>query len=103
MTNDHIPTEEILKDIADTEREIAEMEVEAAHLEQTPLSMRDARWDHMRASSRRSGIEQRHAFIGKLRAILTERAAVHSQYPAGDNANLSPTGDARSTKGNADG
>src|SRR3990167_2785567 len=64
--NAHIPTSEIEQDIRDTEREIAQMEEEAKHLEATPLSMTSARVDHMRASSRWSGIEQRKEFVEKL-------------------------------------
>lgn len=71
--NAHIPTAEIEQDILDTEREIAMMEREAEHLAQTPHSMREAKWDHMRASARRSGIAQRKEFVEKLRAVLRER------------------------------
>lgn len=72
--NSHIPTAEIEQDILDTEREIAQMEVEAAHLEQTPLSMREARWNHMKASVRRDGIKERREFIARLKGILEFRA-----------------------------
>lgn len=71
MTHEHIPTAEIEQDIADTEREIAQMEQEATWLEATPG--REARWNDMRASARRSGIKERQEFIAKLRAILAER------------------------------
>ena len=71
--NAHIPTDEILKDIADTEREIATMSAEADHFEGTPLSLPTARWDHMRAGARRSGIKQRREFIDKLEQILRAR------------------------------
>jgi hypothetical protein len=71
--NAHIPTSEIEQDIRDTEEEITTMEKEAEHLEQTPLSMRDARWDHMRASARRTGITERKEFIEKLKVILEAR------------------------------
>ena len=71
--NASIPTEEIEKDIVDTEVEISNMKVEAEHLEKTPLSMREARWDHMRASARKSGIHEREQFIEKLKKILAYR------------------------------
>lgn len=71
--NAHIPTEEIKQDILDTELEIAQFEVEAEHLEKTPLSMPSARWDHMRGASRRSGIKERKKFIKKLKTILKHR------------------------------
>jgi len=71
--NAHISDEEILHDIEDTTREIAEMEIEAEHLEQTPLSMRDARWDHMRASARRTGIAERKEFVAKLQKLYNLR------------------------------
>lgn len=72
--NAHIPSSEIERDIMDTEMEIASMELEARHLENTPLSLSTARFDHMRASARRTGIEARKKFIADLRAILEYRA-----------------------------
>ncbi|MCK9370885.1 hypothetical protein M0R04_13325 [Candidatus Dojkabacteria bacterium] len=72
--NKDIPTEEVKQDILDTEREIAEMTIEAEHLEKTPLSLQSARLDHMRASARRSGIKERQAFIEKLKVILEVRS-----------------------------
>ena len=71
--NAHIPTEEILKDIADTEAEIAQMEQEAEHYSKTPLSAPTARLNHMRSDARRTGIKERKEFIEKLRAILDYR------------------------------
>ncbi len=76
--NAHISTAEIEQDILETEREIAQAEREAEHLERTPDSMREARWDHMRASARRSGIAERKEFIAKLKAILAERQQASS-------------------------
>ncbi len=72
--NAHIPTDEIEGDIAATEAEITTMEIEAAHLEATPLSLPDARIEHMRAAARRSGIARRREFIAKLRHLLALRA-----------------------------
>lgn len=74
--NAHIPTAEMEQDILDTEREIAQMAQEAEHLAGTPIHMREARWDHMRAEARRSGIKERQEFIAKLKAILEYRRAL---------------------------
>ena len=71
--NAHIPTSEIEKDIIETKQEIAQMEEEARHLEETPLSLRSARLDHMRAESRRNGIKERQKFVDNLKAILQYR------------------------------
>ena len=75
--NSHIPTSEVEQDIADTEAEIATMEREVEHLEKTPLSMRESKWDHMRASARRIGIEERKKFIEKLKKLLQLRQQKH--------------------------
>ena len=77
--NAHIPDAEIEQDILDTEREIAQMEREAEHLAATPLSMPDARLQHMRADSRRGGIAERKKFVADLKAILWWRAARATQ------------------------
>jgi hypothetical protein len=71
--HDGIPTAEIEQDILDTEREIAQMEIEAAHSENAPMCLSSARLDHMRAAKRRQDIEERKVFIGKLRKILADR------------------------------
>jgi hypothetical protein len=71
--NAHIPTEEVEHDILETEKEIRDAEEKATHLEKTPLSMREARWDHMRASSLRSQIVQRKKFVEKLKIIIEVR------------------------------
>lgn len=71
--NKHIPTAEIEHDIIETEQEIATMTAEAEHLEKTPLSLPSAKWDHMRAQSRRGGIVQRKEFLEKLKGILAVR------------------------------
>lgn len=71
--NAHISTDEVLRDIADTETEIVQMEREAEHLEKTPLSMRTARLDHLRADARRDGITRRKEFIAKLNRLLDLR------------------------------
>ncbi len=68
VSNDHIPTEEIEKDIADTIHEIETMkrEVEA-------LRVLGDRMSHFRADSRVNGIEERKVFVEKLRRILETR------------------------------
>ena len=71
--NKHVPTAEIEHDILETEQEIQTMTAEAEHLEKTPLSMSTARWDHMRAQSRRGGIVKRKEFLEKLKGILAVR------------------------------
>ena len=76
--NKHIPTSEIEKDIIDTQREISQMEIKAEHLKATPIGMRGARWDHMRADVLISGIERRKEFIKKLKAILEFRKRKNS-------------------------
>lgn len=75
--NKDIPTSEIQQDIIDTEREIATMLEEADHLENTPLSLSTARWDHMRADARRSGVEEREHFVSQLKAILKVRGVLN--------------------------
>jgi len=74
--NAHIPTSEIEQDILDTEREIAQMEEEAAHLATTPSHSRDYRWNCIRAEARRSGISERKEFVKILKAILEFRSAI---------------------------
>src|SRR5688572_6313283 len=69
-----IPTEEVERDIVDTEREIASMTQEADHLESTPPSSPEYKMAHIRASARRQGVQQRKEFVEKLRAVLTHRS-----------------------------
>ena len=71
--NAHISTDEIEQDISETEAEIATMKREAEHLAGTPLSMSNARMDHIRAEARISGIKRREEFIEKLKSILEYR------------------------------
>jgi hypothetical protein len=71
--NVHIPSAEIEQDILDTQAEIARMEMEAQYFEKTPLSMPDARLNHMKAQARRTGIKEREEFISKLQKILDLR------------------------------
>lgn len=66
--NTHIPTNEIERDIADTRREVEQMEreVEGYRLIGDKMSL-------FRADARLSGIKQRQEFIEKLEAILQVR------------------------------
>lgn len=68
MSNKHILTEEILKDISDTEYEIQIIE-----REMIGLRMMSDRMSHFRADARVSGIAERKLFIEKLKKILIER------------------------------
>lgn len=68
-----IPSDEIKSDIEITLQEIIQYEEEADHLAQTPLSSRDARWNHMRAESYRRANLERIQFIEDLKAILVYR------------------------------
>ena len=74
-SNDHIPTEEIRRDIADTLVEIKAMESELVHLEATPQMSRDYRLNMLKASARRTGISDRKAFIDKLNQLIQYREA----------------------------
>lgn len=70
--NAHIPTDEILADIRDTEAEIRQWTAEAEAWEKLPIRP-EHRWDHMRASARRTRIKEAEEFIADLRAILEYR------------------------------
>jgi hypothetical protein len=73
VTNQHIPTPEIERDIADTEREISTMEREAE-----ALDMLGDRMSDIRRRARLHGIEDRKIFIAKLKAILEARNVLGS-------------------------
>ena len=66
--NTDIPTKEIEQDILDTEKEIAEMEREAAG-----YRLVGDRMSNFRADCKESGIRERKIFIEKLQAILDIR------------------------------
>ena len=68
MGNDHISTEEIEQDIADTWAEINTME-----REEKGFRIVGDRWSVMRADGRLTGIAERKEFIEKLENILKER------------------------------
>lgn len=70
MNFDHISTAEIQQDIADTLAEIKAME-----REEQGLRLIGDRMSVFRADARRSGIQERIAFIKKLEAILISRVA----------------------------
>lgn len=68
--NANIPTEQVERDIADTEAEIVQMkrEVEGFRLIGDRMSL-------LRAGARVDGIREREEFIEKLQAILSVRRA----------------------------
>lgn len=66
--HDHIPTETIEQDIADTEREIAQMT-----REEKGFRIAGDRWSVMRADARLQGIAERKEFVSKLNQILEYR------------------------------
>jgi hypothetical protein len=69
--NSHIPTEEIKKDIFDTEVEIARMEQEIRAFEILGDKM-----SMVRAGARESGIKERKVFIEKLKELLQTREGI---------------------------
>jgi len=70
MSNDHIPTEEIKQDIADTWAEVHDLErKEKGH------RLIGDRMSMFRADGCRSGITERMDFIAKLGLILEQRGA----------------------------
>ncbi len=73
MIQTDISTDEIWHDIIATQQEIVAMTKEAEHLENTPITLPHARWDHMRASARRTGIKEREDFITELEEVLRSR------------------------------
>lgn len=74
--NAHIPTVEVVQDIADTEAEIETMEQELRAWEALPIGSPDYLMAHrLRIPNRRQGIKDRYEFIRKLKDILEKRAA----------------------------
>lgn len=71
MSHEHITTEEMQRDIADTEAEIATMERELEG-----LRLMSDRWSQMRADYRVTGIRERREFIAKVRTIIESRKPV---------------------------
>ena len=61
-----ITREEMLKDVADTEEEIAVMEREIQG-----LRLLGDRWSQMRADARVTGISERREFIEKVKALIS--------------------------------
>lgn len=66
--NGHIPTEEVKKDIRDTEAEIIEMKHEIK-----AFKILGDRMSILKANSRKSAIHQRQIFIENLKIILKIR------------------------------
>jgi len=71
--NAHISSEDIMQDIAETEKEVVQMTEDIAYFEKTPHHNRDYRWNHMRLEHRKSGIKEREEFIKKLEHLLELR------------------------------
>lgn len=72
--NAHIHTAEIKQDIADTEREIEQMTLEA-----TAFALLGDKMSDFLRRARLGGIKEREAFIEKLKALLDARdAASHA-------------------------
>lgn len=72
--NQHIPDHELQKDINDTKAEMGVWRKEADALEQMPMDAAH-RFDHMRASARRTRIIEAERFIAALEIIQEVRAA----------------------------
>jgi hypothetical protein len=79
-----IPTEEVQKDLHDTEAEIALYEAELAAFELVPYGSPDYRMAQFKASHRRQGINDRRVFADKLRALLAARAVPATGTPEGN-------------------
>lgn len=69
MNNDHISSNEVRQDIADTLAEISTME-----REEKGFRLVGDRMSLFRADARRDGIQKRREFISKLEAILKNRS-----------------------------
>jgi len=74
--NDLISTEEIKKDIRDTQIEINQME-----REEKGFRVVGDRWSVMRADARITGIKERKEFIEKLERILKKEVRDERSYP----------------------
>ena len=68
MSHETITTEEMLRDIAETEQEIATMEREIQG-----FRLLGDRWSQMRADARVERIRQRREFIEKVNVLLSGR------------------------------
>ena len=68
MSHETITTEEMLRDIAETEHEIATMEREIQG-----FRLLGDRWSQMRADARVERIRQRREFIEKVNVLLSGR------------------------------
>lgn len=72
MNVDHISSEEIKKDIADTESEISQLKIEADAYEKLYRVGND-KILYLKYRNRLDGIEEREKFVLKLKGILHER------------------------------
>ena len=68
--NAHIPNDEIVRDIEDTEAEVADLERQIK-----AYALLEDRLSDMRRRAAITGIEERKAFIAKLQAILAHRSS----------------------------
>lgn len=68
MNNDHIPTEEVKQDMADTREEIHNME-----REERAFRLLGDRMSMFKADARNTGIRQRREFLAKLGLVLETR------------------------------
>ena len=68
MSHETIASEEMLRDIADTEAEIETMEREIK-----AFRLLGDRWSLMKADARVTGIQKRMELIVKVKALLAER------------------------------
>jgi len=68
MSHETIASEEMLRDIADTEAEIETMEREIK-----AFRLLGDRWSLMKADARVTGIQKRMEFIVKVKALLAAR------------------------------
>jgi len=76
----HIPTAEIMKDIADTRDEIITMRKELAALEQLPPGSQGYLMaQKLRIPYALDGIRQREKFIAKLEDIIEKRWVLQEQ------------------------
>jgi hypothetical protein len=76
--NDHIPTDEIVRDIADTQREVDDYQ------EEKVILMRNPPENRVRIYMLEGKISQRENFISTLKQILEYRKkATHPHTPGG--------------------
>jgi hypothetical protein len=75
--NKHIPSDEVKKDIADTELEIEELNKEIKWLRETPQTSKDWKINNFKSDGKEGGIKERQKFIESLRELLCARGEHH--------------------------